>query len=289
MRGIAAVIVTHNRRDLLRDCVRAVREQTRWLDRVLVVDNASSDGTAEMLREEFPDVETLPMARNQGSAGGFHEGLKAAFAAGAEWTWLLDDDSAPRPDALERLLAGVARAPEGRPPVLAASRVEWHDGRAHPMNQPIVKRRDTAELLAACERGLLPLRTATFVGLLVHADAVRRHGLPDKAFFYQADDIEFTARLLRTERGYAVPDSIVEHRTATAHDATSDGNAGKFFHHARNTVYMLRGTAWEPRERPALAWVLVDSSLRFLKVTGYKPHSAWTIVRAIAAGLRAAR
>jgi rhamnopyranosyl-N-acetylglucosaminyl-diphospho-decaprenol beta-1,3/1,4-galactofuranosyltransferase len=285
---VSAVIVTYNRRDLLRRCLEAVRAQTRPAERILVVDNASTDGTHEMLERDFADVETLRMRRNEGGAGGFHEGMKAAMSD-SDWIWTLDDDTIAGPEALERLLAGADRAPPGPPPVVLAGRVEWTDGRAHPMNMPIVRRRDLPGLVAACERGLLPLRAATFVSLLVSRHAVERYGLPRKALFFQADDIEFTARLLRHERGFCVPDSVVEHRTKAPHDALSDPDGRRFFFHVRNTVHMLLGPAWELREKPALAWVVLESSARFLHANRWRRESVTTVVRAVSAGVRPLR
>nr|MDQ5807787.1 glycosyltransferase [Actinomycetota bacterium] len=100
---IWAVIVTRDRLALLEQCLEAVRAQARRPDRVLVVDNASSDGTAAWLAEQ-DDVEVLRLEENVGGAGGFHAGLERAHREGAEWMWLMDDDTIPRPDALEALL-----------------------------------------------------------------------------------------------------------------------------------------------------------------------------------------
>ena len=105
---VCAVIVTYNRKALLKECLEAVLAQTRPPDHVLVVDNASTDGTAEMLREEFPQVEVLRLPENQGGAGGFHEGMKRAYEEGFDWLWLMDDDTIPRPEALEALLERFA-------------------------------------------------------------------------------------------------------------------------------------------------------------------------------------
>jgi GT2 family glycosyltransferase len=282
---VTAVVVTRDRLALLRECLAALRAQTRAPDEVLVVDNASSDGTPEAVREEFGEVRLLRLERNEGATGGFHEGLRAARAGRPDWIWLLDDDSIARPDALEHLLAAPARVAEaGLPePALLSSRVDWRDGRPHPMNMPIVRRRDVPGLVAAAAAGLVPERTATWVSLLVRADAVDRHGLPQKAFFFQADDIDYTARILRSEHGYLVPESVVEHRTKTAHDAVH-GGGDRFYFHVRNTLWMLRGDAWEPREKPALAWVLLRDARAYARVAG--PRKAATdVLRALRDGL----
>src|SRR4051812_35207484 len=77
-----AVVVTYNRKALLTECLQALGAQTRAPDEILVVDNASTDGTAAMVREHFPDVRLEALDTNRGGAGGFHHGLDAAHRRG---------------------------------------------------------------------------------------------------------------------------------------------------------------------------------------------------------------
>lgn len=281
---VAAIVVTYNRRALLTQCLAALRAQSWPLDRIVVVDNASVDGTRELLCAEPEPVQPLLLDENAGATGGFCEGMEAAMAAGADWLWLLDDDTIPRPDALERLLDASERAP--RRPLVLVSRVVWSDGRAHPMNLPILRRRDVRGMAEGAARGMLPLRAGSWVSMLVSRTAIERYGLPARHFFFQADDIEFTARVLRDEPGYAVPDSVAEHRTRTPHDALSDPDDRRFYYHARNTLYMLRGHAWAAHEKPQLGWVLVSSAGRYLRANRFSPGSAATVWRAVRDGLK---
>ncbi len=163
-RVVWAVVVTRNRRELLEECLRALAAQTRPPNRILVIDNASTDGTAETVRERHPEAELLPLPENLGGAGGFHVGLREAHAGGAEWVWLMDDDTIPEPGALAALLAAPAALHGLGQPLLLSSRAVWTDGRLHPMNEPSFKR-EPDHFVACCERGLLPLRMATFVFL----------------------------------------------------------------------------------------------------------------------------
>jgi GT2 family glycosyltransferase len=263
---VAAVVVTRDRRALLRDCLAAIAAQTRPADRLVVVDNASSDGTPEMLRAEHPEAEVVALTENVGSSGGFAAGVEAAAATGAAWLWLLDDDTVARPDTLERLLAAPWREAGLPEPSLLCSRVDWTDGRPHPMNRGIVRRRDPQGYVAAARAGLVPMRAMTFVSLLVDARAVAEHGPPRADFFLQADDIEFTARILRRGHGYLVPDSVVEHRTPSARDFISD--EFRFYFHLRNTLAMLRGGAWDAGEKASLGWTALDTSALFLRRHG---------------------
>ena len=136
MSGVCAVVVTHNRREMLRRCLAALADQRRVPDRILVVDNASSDGTREMLGSEWAHVELLSLRSNEGGAGGFHEGIKRAYAGGAGWLLLMDDDTIPARDALAELLDTAerldlaARVDGVAEPALLASRVGGAMGRS---------------------------------------------------------------------------------------------------------------------------------------------------------------
>jgi GT2 family glycosyltransferase len=133
---------------------------------------------------------------NEGGAGGFHEGIKRAHADGAEWLWLMDDDTIPNSGALTELLGAAGRLNGAAPPALLASRVVWRDGTLHPMNYPILERRRMKRVVEAAEHGLMPLRGAAFVSLLLHRRAVDRHRLPLKHLFLWADDIQYTSRIV---------------------------------------------------------------------------------------------
>ncbi len=78
---IGAVVITHNRRRLLHECLEALLAQTRPPDAAVVVDNASTDGTPAMVAQEFPGVHVLALEVNEGGAGGFQEGMRRRASA----------------------------------------------------------------------------------------------------------------------------------------------------------------------------------------------------------------
>lgn len=283
--SVHVVLVTYNRCELLRQALRALADQERPPEAVLVVDNASSDGTVEMVRAEFPGVEVLALAENEGGAGGFHEGMKQAYEQGAEWLWLMDDDTIPRPSALRELLAAADRLRDDGTPMLLASKAVWRDGRMHPMNVPGSDRDRMTRVVHGAELGLMPLRSATFVSLLVHRDAIERYGLPFKRFFIWSDDIDYTNRILQEDTGYLVPSSVVEHRTAEAHTAMS-ATPERFYYHVRNTVFMIRGPGRQLRERIILVWVLVSSIVEYLAAAEDRRATLGFIWRGLRDGLR---
>lgn len=106
--AIAAVFATQNRAATALACVNSLAAQTHPPFRVVVADNASEDDTAkalEALRGLPFELEVLRLQDNQGNAGGVHQAMVRAFELGAAAVWILDDDSWPRPEALEAMLA----------------------------------------------------------------------------------------------------------------------------------------------------------------------------------------
>ena len=243
---VVALVVTWNRRDLLAESLRALQSQTRAPDEILVVDNASDDGTGDLLARHFPGVQVIRHEVNTGGAGGFAAGLKQALQGRCDAVWLMDDDTVPEPYALEGLLqtrTGYAGdRPRSAPPALVASRVVWTDGRDHPMNTPRTKAwASRREREAAAAVGARPVRTASFVSILVDAERARQVGLPVTEFFLWNDDFEYTARLLRGRRGLWTPRSVVVHKTAAFAGADQDPGA-RFYFEVRNKLWTLMGS-----------------------------------------------
>ena len=85
--NVAAVVVTYNRLELLRQCVEALRAQTTVCD-ILIVDNASTDGTAQWLASQ-PDLHYRNTGSNLGGAGGFNCGMRWAVEAGYDYVWVI--------------------------------------------------------------------------------------------------------------------------------------------------------------------------------------------------------
>ncbi len=261
---VVAVVVTHNRRALLEQCLAALRAQTHAPATIVVIDNCSTDGTAQLLAGAAGDpgtpVRSVRPTENLGGAGGFALGIETAMALGPAWLWLMDDDSVPDRDALEQLLeahrrldAWSGQAPRGGQGGRAkagflASRVVWTDGRAHVMNTPgrMSRRRPPP-----APPGMEAVDYASFVSLLVSAAAVLECGLPLAEFFIGSDDVEYTWRITRAEfRGYYVPASRVAHLTAgnTGMDLwnppVSAGDLEKWACKTRNLVAVNRRRPW---------------------------------------------
>lgn len=254
---VTAVVVAYNRRELLVEALRALGAQTVPLDSIVVIDNASTDGSADAARAAAPAADVLSLERNTGGAGGFAVGIERAISRhSADLVWIMDDDTIPTPTALGELL----RVREAHPahPIVLASRVVWIDGTDHPMNTP--RRKPFArrtERHAADSVGAVAVRSASFVSSLVDTRAIRQSGLPIAEYFIWNDDFEFTARLLRTGRGVYCPGSVVTHKTRIL--ASTDVDPGsRFYYEVRNKIWLFRHSrALSPIEKPLYVGVSI--------------------------------
>jgi GT2 family glycosyltransferase len=193
--AVAAVLVTYNRQCLLAECLEALLKQTRPLERIILVDNASTDGTAEWLLAQgylhHPRIDYLRLPENRGGAGGFHVGVLQGFNRGYDWLWLMDDDACPQPDALAQLLACQPQSSHLYGSVSTASEdtaggcLCWP---APAMDGSLYNYRNDLPT------PVLEVQLLTFLGLFVHRDIIQRVGLPDAAMFLAGDDIDYCER-----------------------------------------------------------------------------------------------
>src|SRR5258708_6615252 len=182
--SFAAVVVTHNRKDLLAECLDALLRQSRSLDRIFIIDQASTDGTAEMLPArgylQQPLIVYSRSEKNTGGAGGFQRGVELAYIAGFDWIWLMDDDAIADSNALERMLRHASVSS-----VCAVANAKQR------LNGTLDDGHLIFEKTSSCQSEPAYLTFSSFVGLMVARTAVREIGLPKAEFFLQGDDTEY--------------------------------------------------------------------------------------------------
>jgi rhamnopyranosyl-N-acetylglucosaminyl-diphospho-decaprenol beta-1,3/1,4-galactofuranosyltransferase len=219
-RRIIAVVVTFNRLTLLQRLVEAL-QQVPELAEIVVVDNASTDGSGEWLATTAasayePAVVARTLDRNRGGAGGFHEGLRLAVERGADLVWLMDDDGLPDPDCLETLLTHAGNHDFWGPVVVDQDDL---DRLVFPIRLPgsarVVHR--MAEVRAAARDGVIGDVVIPFNGVLVTRALVERIGLVREEYFIWGDDHEYR---LRAEQAGARIATITDARVL--HPAVGD-------------------------------------------------------------------
>lgn len=240
VQGVAAIIVTYNRAEKLERVIKCVQRQTHPVKWILVIDNASTDDTADVLSRFSDDsrLKVFSLTENTGGAGGFAHGMARALEVGADYVWVMDDDCYAEPEALQLLLERMDSA--GR--ILqtrisfAGSLVRWRDGSSAIMNSPRTSD-DWGDLVAHGLPATL-VQFASFVSLVVPTDLIRQIGLPITEYFIWWDDTEYTMRLSQVGRGIIVHDSKVIHdlprNEGVNFGQVNDQNLWKFKYGARN-------------------------------------------------------
>lgn len=236
-----ALVVTYNRKELLRQCLICLAEQQGIRPDILVIDNASTDGTEEMVASlSIPGLQYCNTGANLGGAGGFAFAVRQALCAGYETLWLMDDDTFPEPTALKALYEAEA-ALQGNFGWLS-SRALSPQGKDQPMNRQ--RKTPYRDIELSTSETFVPAVMASFVSLYLHADTVEQFGLPIAEFFIWSDDWEFTRRISKQKPCYYVPASRVVHamQQATvvniAKDTPERWPRYRYFY--RNDVYLYR-------------------------------------------------
>ena len=199
---VAVVIVTYNRADLLSRCLDGLAALEHRPDAVYVVNNASEDHTHGVIeaRTDLP-LQAIHSPENLGGAGGFELGVRAAYDAGFDRIWLMDDDVVPEPGCLGVLmthpgpaLMAVREDLDGRLCEKAATHFDLRNPLAiRPKRETVEERYGTREAMPA----EVPVENVAFEGFMVHRRVIDAVGLPDPGFFIFYDDVDFAVRTRR--------------------------------------------------------------------------------------------
>lgn len=230
--SVCAVVVTFNRKELLTKCIDSLLNQTLKLQAIYLVDNNSTDKTEELLLEKgyidtLPDydekfvnehivgdvlIKYIRLPENLGGAGGFYEGVKAAYEDNYDWIWIMDDDAFPTKTCLENLkpyynledtVALASLKVDLDDNILYHHRGYFNFTHGLPIQEHITKE-DT-------QKETTDIDMASFVGLLIKREAVSKIGYPKKEFFIHADDLEYCIRLRSQGKIKLINKSIIKH------------------------------------------------------------------------------
>lgn len=222
--SVGIVLVTFNRLAQLKIALEKYHDQTYAPEYILVVDNHSTDGTAEFLEEwkNKPEayakyVHTLDT--NTGGAGGFYKGMEEAEKLNAGWIWLSDDDAYPRPDCIENLMKFYKKQDEQeRKKIVALCSTVYNGGKIHQQHRnhltvSALKCRIDSTELSEYEAEAFRVEIFSYVGAMIKKSAIMKVGLDRKEFFIYCDDQEHSIRLSKAGKIYCVTDSKIDHDT----------------------------------------------------------------------------
>lgn len=234
---VASITVAWNGAGTICKHLEALKQQTVSLEEIVVVDNASSDETVNLVRRDFPTVNILAVKENLGVGGGFAIGLEYALKKNYQWFWLFDQDSVPDSSALEKLLGALKAVPAEaeRIGVVAPLPIDrecgfehvggiWRDGFVRPSPEQV-------------RSPVFFVDSVISSGSLIHRVVLERVGFPRADFFMDWVDNEYNLRI--RNQGFKIAQvraSLIYHRQGQTHAVIS------FFR--RKPVIRLEEPVW---------------------------------------------
>ena len=242
----AAVIVTHNRVELLRASLEQVVNQTHPVQWVIVVDNGAERAVKQLVNDLAGERAVyVPSQTNLGGAGGFALGFLTALSLGADAIWCADDDGRPADETVLKELYRVAEANKLHEVSPAVCNINDPGALAFPLRQGLVWRRRMEEL----EGDFLPGIASLFNGALISARAMEIIGVPDYRLFIRGDEVEYHRRLVNSGLAFGTaltcaylhPDGSDEFKPILGgkmHTQYPEGEFKRYFTY-RNRGYLL--------------------------------------------------
>ncbi len=276
---IAAVIVTFNRLELLKKTVKAVKNQSRAVDSIIIVNNGSNDGTTQWLEQE-PGLIIINQV-NLGSAGGQYSGMKYAYESGHNWIWTMDDDVVPDTNCLENLIQANCNCF-----IKAPLRYEidggvfLNDTISYDLSNPFKSFWNEIITSEHLKQEIIPAVGITFEGPLIHKSVIEKIGLPEKNFFIYADDTEYFIRADRANFRICIVKNAKIHRQLQPVNYIQKPD-WKYYYIIRNIIIIqkLYGNLLVKSIRPiiyVLRWIFRCKSFKQVLTTFRAFLDAWT-------------
>jgi GT2 family glycosyltransferase len=204
-------IHTFNDADIIDGIIEAVLRQTRPIDGILVVDNASSDGTLE--QPSLKHATVLRLSENTGTSGAVHSGIRFALEHDYDWIWVFDADSIPEPDALQKLLDLYDSWPsdqQNETALLAC--LHFNVGETEPRHGGIFTEDGMAEARPEPRSRHYLTHFTIWSGCLYRLAAIRHTGLPNADYALDWGEGEFGYRVMKAGyKGFTHQDAILHH------------------------------------------------------------------------------
>ena len=246
MNEVVALVLNYNQAEATRRCVASLLRGTRVPDKVIVVDNGSDEHPGLSADEWSSGVELLRADANSGYAGGNNLGIRAALKVGAQFIWVLNNDTIVDPRCLETLMREVNVGTDSEVYLTAVRdagaeswwyRGGWVDARTgtvwhtprHRVDADVVE----TEYIAGCS-------------LLVPSSVFKRVGGFDESLFLYCEDVDWSLRAIGNGvRALLVPNAIVDHIGGGSSRSGRKAQGARFYYNARNRLWLARRGAYQ--------------------------------------------
>ena len=209
----SVIIVTYNRIELLKECLNCVDKQTLKFKNIILVNNHSTDGTTEFLKDycqNRADVNLINTEQNLGGAGGFEIGVKN-LPKETDYVLLIDDDAMLDVHFLSEIDSHIEHGVKAYSGTIRTDGVIDTSHRRRLKNSVLMTKEDVPEKEYEKESFLFDL--ATFCGLMVSKDVVDAIGAPKGEYFIWYDDTEYCMRIMKYSKIKNVNSAQINHKT----------------------------------------------------------------------------
>ena len=233
---VLAIVVTHNRCQLLARCIEYLQRQTRMPD-LLIINNQSTDGTEAYLQANQINHITQ---ENSGSSGGWSRGIEEGWAKGYDYVWMMDDDGFPQPDALEILLSLVNEETIciSSTPVMENAPNELVFGLPilnEAGHSVIFARKRKYNKLSEFPADMVKYpHIHPFNGALIDLKAIKKIGNVDRSYFMFGDEVDYLYRMKKVGKIYSALQALHYHPDVS--NRTIDKK--KVYYFIRNTIIL---------------------------------------------------
>ena len=239
---IGVVIVTYNRLEMLKGTLDCLSKQTKLPFYIILVDNASTDGTKEFTKEwsEKPEPFKKYLIRsetNTGGSGGFYMGEELAVTLDADWIYCSDDDAFPEPDALEKASAFLENNADSLNQISVIKPMIYSYGKIDLTHCRRVKKLGFIPVFikagkAKYKRKSFQAHVVSYVAPIINKKILKEAGLIKKDYIIWCDDEEHFYRLSKYGKILCVPDIKIHHDVTHA----NIGYDWKYFYGVRNKL-----------------------------------------------------
>jgi GT2 family glycosyltransferase len=244
---IFAVMLNWNELHHTVPCINSLKESSIRLSKIFVFDQASEDGSGKKLQgmyENDSQVEILINEKNYGFAGGMNIGIQKALDMGADYVFILNNDTIVDKYCINHLydvLNSESKAAVAGPAIMYYSNPEklWQAGGYFNKIKMGVKVPDKGKLLSEINPKISSIEFLTGCALLIPKNTFQTIGLFDPSLFFYGDDVDYGLRIKEAGLNlYFVPNAKVWHKIE---DITVDRTTPYVLYHlARSTVIILR-------------------------------------------------
>ena len=248
---IAAVVVTYNRFDKLIKTLEAYEVQERPVDDLIIVDNCSTDGTRDFLKEweneeGVSNRHVIYMNENLGGSGGFHDGCEFALTLDPDWVLVADDDAYPDKQMISGFGTYIANHNMDGISSVCSTVINSDNNIVYYHRRTFnVKRfyqtvsRDSIE--EDYQKESFPISLFSYVGTFMRADSLRKVGLCKRDFFIYYDDSEHSIRMSKDGQIICIPSLKIIHDDAftVAKKVTGKSLLWREYYGTRNRLYTL--------------------------------------------------